>query len=102
MFVVIAAGHFPAQSRAESFRTPSGAAVLWGSIGLVAISAIGALYFAAATLPWYAAVIGGGLMILTAPLAVQPLPNRVVDSRAALLAFAVLSLALGLTALQLI
>lgn len=76
--------------------------MLWGSIGVVAISVAGALYFAAATLPWYAAIIGGGLMILAAPLAVQPLPNRIVDGRIALLALAVLSLALGLTALYFI
>lgn len=96
MFIVVAAGHFPAHSRATARRTVSGTIVLWGSISAVVASAVCALTFAFVALPWYAAIIGGGLMVLAAPLLVQPFPNRIVDGKAALLALAVVSLALCL------
>ncbi len=102
MFLLVAAGHFPAHARAPTLRTPSGAIILWGSICVVIASALGALYFAFATLPWYAAVIGGGLMVLAAPLLVQPFPNHIVDGKAALLALSALTLALDFAALRLL
>ena len=101
MFVVVVAGHFPVQSRAEKFRSFSGLMVLWGSICIVAISVLGMVYLAVAALPFYAVIIGGGLMVLVAPLAVQPFPNRVVDARVSLVGLAVVSLVLCLAALQL-
>ena len=39
-------------------------------------------------IPWYAAVIGGGLAILAAPLGLQQFSDRFVNGRAALLSFA--------------
>ena len=47
-------------------------------------------------IPWYAAVIGGGLAILAAPLVLQQFPDRFVDGRAALLSFAAAGIALAL------
>ena len=94
MFVVVAAGHFPAHSRAAELRTLAGSLILWGAICIIVVSAVGAMYFAFAILPWYAAVIGGGLMVLIAPLLVQPFPNRVVDGKAVLLGLALLALVL--------
>ena len=98
VFVMTAAGHFPARFREQIFRTPSGAAILWGSIFIVGVSAIVAIAFAIQVLPWYAAVIGGGLMVLAAPLLVQPFPDRAVDSPQALLILAAVALALDVAA----
>ena len=39
-------------------------------------------------LPWYALVIGGGAVLLFAPLLLQPLPDSFVNGRRGLLAFA--------------
>ena len=102
MFVVVVAGHFPVQSRAEKFTTLSGLLVLWGSICVVVISSLGTVYFSAMALPLYATIIGGGLMVLAAPLAVQPFSNHIVDSKQVLLALAAVSLALCIAAYRFI
>ena len=39
-------------------------------------------------IPWYAAVIGGGLAILVAPFVLRQFPDCFVDGRASLLSFA--------------
>jgi hypothetical protein len=48
--------------------------------------------------PLHAAVIGGGLMVLIAPLLLQPLPDSFVDGAGGLLMFAGLGLGLALVA----
>lgn len=96
---VAVAGHFPMDYRAERFRNAAGAAVLWGTIAIVAVSALMALYFAYRTLPWSAAVIGGGLMALGAPFLCLPLSDSVVNSRAILLGLAGAALLLDAVAL---
>jgi hypothetical protein len=82
--------------RAASFRanrTPAlasglGGIVLYGTIAVVITSLVVALLAAWRLIPWYAAVIGGGLAILVAPLVLQQFPDRFVDGRASLLSFA--------------
>jgi hypothetical protein len=91
---VAVAGHFPTDHRAERFRNAVGVAVLWGTIAIVMLTAVLALYFAYRTLPWYAAVIGGGFMALGAPFLCLPLSDRVVNSRAILLGLAATALML--------
>jgi hypothetical protein len=46
-------------------------------------------------IPWYAAIIGGGGVILIAPLAMHPLPDRFVDGASALIVFSGASLLLA-------
>lgn len=100
LFIVIAAGHFPSEHRSEAFRTPVGVSVLWSTI-ILQIAATGlAAYFAFVSLPWYAAVIGGGLMALIAPLLLQPLPDSIVNGRAILLLMTLASGALAGSALK--
>lgn len=94
-YVMAASGHFPRQGRTAELATPMGTVILWGSIILVATSATLAVAFAYHTLPWYAAVIGGGLMMLLAPFTLQPFPDRFVDGRAVLIALALLAAALA-------
>ena len=102
VFIVIAAGHFPARYRMEALRTATGLVILWGSIGILSLSSLVATHFAYALIPWYAAILAAGFMILIAPLLVQPLADRFVNGRSALLVLAFIALALDATALKLL
>lgn len=85
IFAIFAAGHFPYTSRSPELKTPAATATIWGTIIIAASSALLSLAFAFRTLPWYAAVIGSGLMVLAAPLIAQMFPDRFVNSKAVLL-----------------
>ncbi|MGI9383133.1 MAG: hypothetical protein ACR2PO_08260 [Methyloligellaceae bacterium] len=102
VFIVAVSGHFPLEYRADAFKGALGAAVLWGSIAVAAISALLALVFVYQLVPWYAAVIGGGLMILAAPYVLQPLPDRIVNGRGALLMLAAIAAGLDVVAWRLL
>jgi hypothetical protein len=62
-------------------------------MALVTASLVGGTVAALKFIPWYAAVIGGGLSVLATPLVLQWFPDRFVDGRNALLAFSALSVA---------
>ena len=94
LFAVVAAEHFPAEFRPSDLATTGGTALLWSTIVLVLISSAIAIYTVIAAIPWYSAVIGGGLMALIAPLLVQPLPDALINGRAALLTLAAIALGL--------
>jgi hypothetical protein len=81
-----ASGHFPRQHRSSA--PDIRVVVLYGSLIVAAICLPVALTVAWLVIPWPAAVIGGGLAILVAPLVLQQLPNGFVDGHAALLSFA--------------
>ena len=51
-------------------------------------------------IPWYGAVIGGGGGILVAPLVLQWFPDRFVDGKRGLIAFAAAALLLSLLLAQ--
>jgi len=78
-----ASGHFPVRQKAAVIGTP----VLFGSIAVTIVAFLSGLAAALRDIPWYAAVIGGGLALLAAPLALQCFPDRFVDGRGALLVF---------------
>ena len=87
LFALAASGHFPREHRAPTLASGAGFTVLYGSV-VVAILCLAAGSAAAWRLiPWYAAVIGGGLAILAAPLGLQQFSDRFVNGRAALLSF---------------
>lgn len=88
LYGLTASGHFPAEFRSEGLKSRAGAGVLWGSMLATAAASAAALVQAWGSLPWYAAVIGGGAMLLFAPLILQPLPDSFVNGRRGLLAFA--------------
>ena len=98
LYGLAALGHFPRETRQQALLQGSGPLVLWGSIAAVAASVAVAVVAAWQTIPWYAAIIGGGAAILLAPLALQYFSDRFVDGRRALLLFsgATLVLAAGL------
>jgi hypothetical protein len=83
-----ASGHFPRQHRSPALATGTGTILLYASIIVAAICLLIALTVAWLVIPWPAAVIGGGLAILVAPLVLQQFPDRFVDGHAGLLSFA--------------
>ena len=82
-----ASGQFPREHRAPALATGMGPFVLYGSIAVAILCLLAGFVSAWRMIPWYAAVIGGGLAILAAPLVLQQFPDRFVDGRAALLSF---------------
>jgi len=96
-----ASGHFPREHRAAALRSLLGVVILHGTI-LVALTAlIAGLWAAWRLIPWYAAVIAGGLAILAAPLVLQEFSDSFVDDRRSLLSFAGASVALAIMLLLL-
>jgi len=85
MHGLAASGHFPKEHRPAALSTGAGRLVLFGSLLLSLLSLAAGLVLGARTIPWYAAVIGGGAMVLAAPLVLQKFPDDVVNSRMALI-----------------
>jgi hypothetical protein len=98
LYGLTVSGHFPAEHRAQWLRTATGRVLLWGTMALCAALAVSAVMFAWRRVPLYAGVIGGGAMVLIAPLLLRPLPDSFVDGRWGLLTFAGLGVGLGLLA----
>jgi hypothetical protein len=101
LYGLAASGQFPREHRAAAFRSAAGAAILFGSIAVTLLSLLVGLRFAWQTIPWYAAVIGGGAPVLFAPLLLRPLPDKFVNGRAALLFFSTIAAAIALVMLKL-
>jgi len=97
-----ASGQFPREHRAPALASRAGAALLYGTIAIAGISLLVALVAAWRLIPWYAAVIGGGLAVLMAPLVLQQFPDRFIDGRTSLLMFAGASALLALTLVWLV
>ena len=95
-----ASGHFPRETRLPAMRTGAGPAVLWLTITVVLGCLVVGLFAAWRLIPWYAAVIGGGGGILVAPLVLQWFPDRFVDGKRGLIAFAAAALLLSLLLAQ--
>ncbi|HVY42535.1 MAG TPA: hypothetical protein VG966_05850 [Hyphomicrobiaceae bacterium] len=95
LYGLTASGHFPGEHRADALRTTFGAALLWGTMAASAAAAIYAVAFAAASLPWHLAIIGGGGALLIAPLILQPMSDRFVNGRRGLVTFAALAVLLA-------
>lgn len=93
LFGLTASGHFPAEHRGDGLRSGLGAALLWMSIAGACVVLVAAVLLAM-RLPLYASVIGGGAMLLVAPLVLQGFPDRFVDGRVGLITFSGLGLCL--------
>lgn len=102
IFVVVAAEHFPAEFRSPDLATTSGTVLLWSAIALMSVSGAIAVYFVFVAIPWYSAIIGGGLMALVAPLLVQPMPDALINGRAALLVLSAAALGLDYAVLSMV
>lgn len=89
-----ASGHFPREHRAPTMANGIGPIILFGSIAVTALCLAGGILAVARLVPWYAAIIGGGLSILAAPLVLRNFPDRFVDGRNAALCFTAASVVL--------
>ncbi len=96
LHTLAASGQFPREHRAPALMSSLGAIILHGTIVIAIACLLAALWAAWRLTPWYAAVIGGCLAILAAPLVLQQFPDRFVDGRASLLVFASTSAVLAL------
>ena len=96
LYGLTASGHFPRETRLPVMASGAGPAVLWLTILLVLACLVVGLFSAWRLVPWYAAVIGGGGGILVAPLVLQWFPDRFVDGKRGLIAFAAAALLLSL------
>ncbi len=89
-----ASGHFPRALQ------PSGAGIgpviLFGSVALAITGLACGIVAAVRLVPWYAAIMGGGLSVLAAPLVLQRFSDRFIDGRGALLTFAAVNVALAI------
>jgi uncharacterized membrane protein len=88
LHTLAASGQFPREHRTPALASGLGAIVLYGTIAVAMTSLAAALLAVWRLVPWYAAVIGGGLAILLAPLVLRQFPDRFVDGRASLVSFA--------------
>ena len=88
LHALAASGQFPREHRAPALMSGGGAIVLYGTIAVALISLLAGLFAAWRLIPWYAAVIGGGLAVLAAPLVLQKFTDRFVDGRTSLVSFA--------------
>ena len=98
LYGLTVSGHFPKEHRSDALKTAAGRLVLWGTLVLCAGLAIVSLAFAWQYLPLPSAIIGGGAMVLFAPLLLQPLPDTFVDGRRGLLTFTLIGVGLALAA----
>ncbi len=88
LHALAASGQFPREHRAPALASGFGEFILYGTIAAAFISLLVAFFAAWHLIPWYAAVIGGGLAILAAPLVLQQFTDRFVDGRGSLMSFA--------------
>jgi hypothetical protein len=88
LLALAASGQFPREHRAAALASGFGAFILYGTIAIAFISLLVAFFAAWRLIPWYAAVIGGGLAILATPLVLQQFTDRFVDGRGSLMSFA--------------
>ena len=98
LYGLTVSGHFPVEARAETLKSGAGSAVLWSTLAISTAVLVVAITFAWSRLPLSAAIIGGGAMVLIAPLLLQPLPDSFVDSRRGLVTLCGLALGLALIA----
>jgi hypothetical protein len=95
LYGLTVSGHFPAEFRAPSLRGTSGALLLWGTIAIAAAASVLLLVFASRRVELPFAIIGGGAMLLAAPLLLRPFPDSFVNGRRGLVTFAGLAAALS-------
>jgi hypothetical protein len=87
LYGLTASGHFPSEHRGEKQRHGWGAVLLWATMASTAVAGTLVCIRAWSLLTWHALVIGGGVMLLLAPLLLQPLPDSFVDGRRGLVVF---------------
>ncbi len=90
---VVVSGFLPRDSGPSAAQGPVGAVLVYAAAAMLAALVIAAIS-AATTLPWAVALVAAGLAFLAAPFAIQPLPERVRESRAGLVGVLAVSAAM--------
>ena len=72
--VVVLSGHFPRRARQAPISGAASEVALYGLVLSTLAAIAGAVLLAVGALPWYAAIIIGGLAIVSGPLVEQRLP----------------------------
>jgi hypothetical protein len=85
LYGLAVSGHFPACLRGAALQQGWGAFLLWSTMAATVLALGAAGLCAWRALPWPAAVLGGGVAMLFAPLLLQSLPDSFVNGRRALL-----------------
>jgi hypothetical protein len=80
---VLVSGFLPRESGPAAAQGPVGAVLVYAAAAMLAALAVAAIS-AATALPWAVALVAAGLAFLAAPFAIQPLPDRLRESRAGL------------------
>jgi hypothetical protein len=88
LYGLTVSGHFPAELRTPQLKTGMGAAVLWTTLAAACLAAIIVVGVAPTVLHWTEIIIGGGAMLLAAPLLLRLFPDRFVDGSGGLVALA--------------
>jgi hypothetical protein len=96
MYALSVSGQFPLTHRTQPFRSPLGGIVLFGSLVLTFAALAAGIYFAHASVPWYALVIGGGAMVLITPLLLPNFSDKFVDGRGSVLTFSSAAVSLSM------
>jgi hypothetical protein len=96
LYALAVSGHFPGRQNGTAFASTLGTVILFGSMALTIVTLAGGFLAALLFVPWYAAIIGAGFALLTAPPVLRCFPDHFVDGRGAPLAFAGIGTALAI------
>jgi hypothetical protein len=91
-----ASGHFPRENRPLTLDSSIGRLTLYGSMTISTVCLLVGATIAWRMIPWYAAVIGGGTVVLGAPSVLGLLSNRVVNGSIALIVFSGMAILLAI------
>ena len=91
--VVLVSGFFPQRARAPHLQGVVATVLIWAALGATLLVAITALQSAATSLPWAMAVVAGGCAFLLAPFLIEPLPERLRDSKIGIIVYLAVSVA---------
>ncbi len=89
LYGLTVSAHFPFEIRAAELQTGIGALTMWTTVVTSAVAAVIVGGVAPRVLPWTSIIIGGGVVLLAAPLLVRAFPDRFVDRLAGVITFAV-------------
>jgi hypothetical protein len=89
--LLAASGHFPKHVRTDEIGKGAGPFILYSTMAAALAAVAVSLWLILRTVPWYAAVLGGGIAALSAPLVLANFSDEFVDGKRGLIVFAALA-----------